>query len=265
MRTETKKVGLIFLCIILLVLPFAAANTTIKVHTIQGIDLNVSLAVTNVNSGVATVFEDNATDANGDYYASYGADSGAISVYVVVRQNGRISLEKYYNSTANGGTIYFDVFEMPTTPSAPVTTTPTTNTTNNSGTLNLTTTQNTTVVETKDTTKSSLNLMPILTKIGIWAFYIVAGVVILLVLFFGGKYIIKKVKTMNLGTSGAKNDDIRLAPNPKLEKELADAERKIKEAQGVIDNIRNRKQKLSDAERRFEEAKRELDRIKKGY
>jgi len=43
---------------------------------------------------------------------------------------------------------------------------------------------------------------------------------------------------------------------------LADAERKIKEAQMEIDRIRNKKRIVSEAERKFQEAKRELDRVK---
>ena len=95
-----KKILILVLCMAFLVLPFVAADTTIKVHALKGYSLNVTLSVTNVNSGVNTDFVENGTDSNGDYYAVY-TGSGAIRTFVTIRQDGKIALTKYGNYTAN--------------------------------------------------------------------------------------------------------------------------------------------------------------------
>ncbi len=72
----------------------------------------------------------------------------------------------------------------------------------------------------------------------------------------GNKGIITLGRKDNATISYSKSDNSR-----KLEDELADAERKIKEAQASIESIRNKKQKVLDAERKFAEAKKELEEL----
>ena len=65
-----------------------------------------------------------------------------------------------------------------------------------------------------------------------------------------------------MGESKKSKGDVAVISN-KMEKELVEAERKIKEAQETIDFIKNKKSKVSEAERRFEEAKKELERLRR--
>ena len=60
-------------------------------------------------------------------------------------------------------------------------------------------------------------------------------------------------------------EDIRVTKDPRIERELGEAQKKIKEAQEVIDRISHRETRVIDAEKKFEEARKELEKAKKGY
>jgi hypothetical protein len=101
-------------------------------------------------------------------------------------------------------------------------------------------------------------------KILLWIAYIIGGLIILVALFFGGRFAWQNIKNIKLPSSSSSKGDVVLkAKDTKVEKELYEAERKIKEAQETIDFIKNRKNKLTEAERRFEEAKREVERLRR--
>jgi len=276
-----KKTLLILVFVALLIIPLVqATDTTVVAKSLAGSNLSIMIRALDPEQG--TEIETFEGYSNGDPSVSFTFSSSLskVGIYAKVMSYGKILVGKNFGNYTTGTTINIDLFEgtntVTTTPT-PATITTTTNTTNSSSnSLNNSsneTTQSTnsisgnvigssnnetTVAEANSSSVNSFG--PTLKKIGNIALIIVIIIVGLIILYFLGRFLISSIKKVSFKRT---TEDVKIAPNPKIERELANAQRKIKEAQETIDNITNRKKKLTDAERRFEEAKRELERLKK--
>jgi hypothetical protein len=111
----------------------------------------------------------------------------------------------------------------------------------------------------------SINISNLWKDYGKYVYYFIYAVLAIVVIFLLIKFmpkIISRMPKMPSGPVVGKSTAEGYRYNTKTEKQLADAERKIREAQAEIDRIRNKKKMVSEAERKFEEAKRELERLK---
>jgi hypothetical protein len=255
-----KKIVYLIFCIAFLVLPMVGAtNTTLLVHTMNGYNFSVTLNFIDLNTGNLIQTLQDYTANNGDFTGTYTGGENVADIYIIVRNDGRIVVNKDFgNYSLLSGIIELNAFGL-------------SNTTINNSVISLNNSTNSTLNQTNITSNVShvnqtnnfnfSNITQPLKKFGLWIVYLIGAIIVLGLVFFVIKMILPKFK--NIGRR--QKEDIRVLPNPKLEKELAQAERKIKEAQETIDNITGRKRKLAEAESRFEQAKRDLDRLKRGF
>lgn len=267
------KRTLFILLMLLVVLPVlhivsATIDTTITVQS--GVNQMITLIVLNPSSGDALlVFNETQTDNLGKAIFTYTAGSRiSLDFSVTVRGlTGNIIIKpKKFIGYFAGDIVFFDLRNN----SATANTTTTTNTTSTTST-NATTTVVNTTNSTSTTVKTNVSTGPsifsksfdkgkdfIVAK-WIWIVGVLVAIIIIYVLIRLAPLIKDKIESMPKAPAPSLDN----RPKSKIESQLLEAEKKIKQAQAEIDSLRNKESKVKDAERRFEEAKRELERAKR--
>ncbi len=266
------------LAIFLLIVPLVLATSTpiaIKAPAGQNITINIVKAENDLPLSTYQVLTDAANEANIIHVSDF---NGMIYLTAISRLDGRIYP---YNSTnpayrsANfiaGNAITIDYIQAPvTTPAvtpAPENISNATAETNASEAVTSTAAEpaaTETATQSPDTTaatgNSILENIPFKT-IGIYAIWVVGaiivlGILILLITKVAIPYFNNPVRKAEF--SGYESVDLK---DKNVERDLAKAESKLKEAQAEIDRIRNKRTEVKQAELKFEQAKRELERVK---
>jgi hypothetical protein len=255
-----------------------ADETQVIVKALPNYNYSISLNIFDPVSGdilpgIGTL--ENFTDtSNGKAYFSFSSASRTVIFSVIARQNGRIVVNKKFGTNSSsyntGGTISLELFESANigaiTGSSIANTINTSNIsvqTNTSSANNVTNSTIGSQTSNKSGFLSNIKWKKILTWIG----YVLGGLIAAGILFFAIKFGVKVIKNHSKydGNIVLRKDDNKAnyGFSAKEDKELTEAENKIKEAQQTIDFIKNKKKRLAEAEKRFEEAKRELERVKK--
>lgn len=257
--------------LILLVVPMILATTTqINVKTLPNHDIEVKTLDPYSDEDNLLEYFENITDVNGE--ASFISDVGKnkISIVVIVRKDGKKveingeTIHKFENR-ATGGIINLEVKEKPPEPEI--------NETNETGANEINVTVNVTENETEEGVEKEIEIEE--EKRGITGaivgtgkaivtskitYFVIIGIFVVFVMFFIVK---KKLKSKGHYVDFKIKDDKGDKPGYESggDKRLEDAEKKIKEAQVELDEIKNRKSKLQEARERFEKDKEELKRL----
>lgn len=276
------KVLLIFL-LLALTISFICAETTkiiVKASDITHSNYKITLGIYDVNGNhIDSQIED--TKGTGQAIFSFNSSSRQITFSTHVSLNKIPILTKSegsYPDYPTGITITLDALQT----TANTTITNNTNTTipavnstinNTSNSTNITARANlitaNAIANATQEPKESLGEKAgkIWNAIDLYVYYVLGAIVVLIIIYFIIRFIIK-YKSGHPSYSDKKihsTEDVKVSSDPRIEKALGEAQRKIKEAQDTIDKINHRESKVADAEKRFEEAKRELERAKKGF
>ena len=271
-KMKTQKLLLLALLFSVAFMPLIMADdTTIIVKTLPNHTYDVLLTILNANNPDAMPFSvENDTNSDGTLTYVYSSATQTIIFSVTAWLNGTIAGKRIFNTTVyhTGGSIVLDLFGVDNNPVSPppapinLTANVTNNTIILNSTINITNGNQTVILNPKSSNSlfSKINWGKILMWIGI----IIGAIIVIVLIIFGIIILIRKIKSMpsSMGESKKSKGDVAVISN-KMEKELVEAERKIKEAQETIDFIKNKKSKVSEAERRFEEAKKELERLRR--
>lgn len=292
MVKEMKILFAVLLIAVLVSFVCAAETTDITVKTMPGYNFRVTLGVYGPSCGEALnsgdgIVQEKVNNKTGEAEFTYTGSESKITFSTYVTLGSTLYDKKDCGSYPNyttGTTITLNALGVV----AAKNTTNSTNSTSNS-TANKTT--NSTIAnKTTNITNSTLNLTAITNQTTInateesfgakaskvWAssavyVYYVLGAIILLVIGYLIFIQVRKMKSTGHPSYSSPNkkdhssEDVRITKDPRIERELEEAQKKIKEAQDVIDRINHRETKLFDAEKKFEEAKKELDRAKRGF
>ena len=265
---------LLLIVLLLAILPLVSAYETIITAQADSSIYEMTINVLDPSSLNAIKTYINDTDTSGKLTITHSSSYDKLAFSVIQRKNGKIvQIKKFGNYTAS------DLIFLDLRTSTSATTNPTNNLTTSS---NITTSTNTTSISTTQTnnttqnqitgntisnqtgntsptsfvSKITRNLVPVLYYIGIGLAIIIGIAIVIGVVLYLVKYIKNKKPPIVKDSK---------QPISVSDKELANAERKIKELQVEIDRIKNKKNTLAEAERKFEEAKKELERAKRGY
>lgn len=194
----------------------------------------------------------------------YSSDTGGrIGLSSVAQMSGVILKSKKFGNFTSGGTININLFE-PVAPPASNLSAPLINSTNQS--TNTSTQapliQNFTISQPQPIQQESFFAKIPWKPILLWIVYVIGAIVGIFIIYLLVRFIIKKVRSMPPSTSSKGDLILKHRSAHELEKELYEAERKIREAQQTIDFIKNKKQRAIEAQKKFDEAKRELENLK---
>ncbi len=283
MRRENYKkleICLFGLLICLIILSnVLATDITIKTRPSREVTLNI------INPTTEDLIKsiEGTSDKEGKAYMNFSVEKAIVDLAVIVRFDGKITSFKKFTGYSTSGPISIDL----TTP--PIITLNLTNSSQNNQTEN----KNETLVQpinpianqvnnsnnTAEIIESS-NLSAINSSVSGFSifditnpiksvisskitYYIIGGLFAVAILVFIMKLIIVKRRSGEFGgfkpwprISGHSDYTIK-------DRQLLEAERKIKQAQEELEAIKQRKRKLVEAEARYEEAKRELEKARK--
>ncbi len=270
-----KKIAyaLLFSVLILLIFPFVSAvETPIGVETLP--NHQVMLNILNPNTGDAIKSLEGNSSADGLVTLTYTSTSSQnVNIYAIIRNsNGKIVLTKQFDGLSTGSALSLKILVAGTAPV--VTTTP--NVTVNDTPKNITPvnlTQNLTAIKNNSnlsvTNTSSYSFGTTLTNV--WntlkGYALIIGIIIVLILlalilFKYWPNIQRKLDERKV-LSKTKEKTIEKESSFGSTKELSNAERKLRQLQEEIDNIKNKNRRISEAERKFEDARRELERLRR--
>ena len=277
-----KKYFVLFVFVSLLLINSSFALKTVVTLTTSYPNHNITITVLDtLKEDKDLAYINNGTDNDGISTFTFETDGKKdISIYALVRKNGKIVAEKRFDDLISGEPIDLELKEKEKI-AAPASTSPKNesiqNTTleNKSQTINNTdiikstknvTEENKIAAKKEDTEKitgavstdSSFNIPG--------AIYYILGAIAIVAL---AVFVFKRAKpyfsfTNQIKDSSSAVGGKRLKKPPIIkDKELAAAERKIKEAEEEIQKIKERNTRIVNAEKRFEEAQRELDKLRR--
>lgn len=261
--------NIFFALAFILLMPMAFADTPITVKSYP--DREINLNVLNPDTGDALASFVNMTDSAGEYKVVYTGSGSKIAFSVISRNNGKIETDKKFGNYSTGNPITLDLLVSQTgipvsssnsssiqnssNSSAQVQQNNTTGSGSTSAVINSNSSSDSKEDKEKSPRKSfSFDFKPILSKI----YYAVAVIAVLVLVYFA----VKILKQKGFFSPGAEGKSWK-GYDPRIEKELAEAQRKIREAQEEIERIKNRKSRVIEAQKRFEEAKKELEKLQK--
>lgn len=256
------------LLMVLSALTIASATVDTTITVFSGTGQTIQLNVLDRYGESVYVFNETQTDSAGKASFTYTSGSrDAINFSVIARgSSGNIIKMKKFGGYFSGDLIALDMTtssSAPTTPVANTTTTTVANTTNTTSTIPVVNTTNTTTAATTTSTDNGPGIFAkskdfIVAK-WIWIVGVLVALIVIYVLIRLAPLIKRKIDSMPKAPSPV----VDSRPKSRIESQLLEAERKIKQAQAEIDALKNREGKVKEAERRFEEAKRELERAKR--
>jgi hypothetical protein len=256
-----------------------AGETTITIPMIK--DYNMSV-VFNVNDPLEAItietirtysnFEDNVV-------FTFSTDKSKVDFHVLAFLSGNIIKSKKFEGYSPGGSIKLDLLDIDPSYSTSSQTDATKNTQTITGsvvedgnnTQNIANSNDSLIID--DNLNQTSDNGPLSNinwkKTGLWAGYILGGLIVLALLFFVIRFLIKKIRwkrdlrgdiQVDSSLGGSKHE--RKLSEEELDRELSDAERKIKEAENEIGSIKERRRQISQAQRRYEESRAELERLR---
>lgn len=268
-----KEIKILFVVLVLtFVLGLVCADTTnIIVKTDKGYNYKVLLGVFNSQGDTIDIQEGHINSTTGETAFTFNSSSQRITFSTAVNFGLYLKVkgEGSYPYYSTGTTITLKALEVPIVANTTNSTSSTTNTTINASasiTANL-------INDTNETAnnKTSWNFSGKASKIwysvDMYVYYILGAIVTLIIIgliIIGIKKFISTKLPSYLHNKNSSSEDVRVHNNPKIERELEEAQKKIKEAQETINKITHREDKISEAEKKFEEAKKELERAKRG-
>lgn len=271
---EKRTIGLFAVVLFaLVVLPLVSADdTVINVQTFAGHTGVINVLDTTTLDALRT-FEANATEA-GMMSVTFSSGSRQINISILIRsQEGKIVRKMEYGPYATGSPLSFDLRTDPNAPKpAPVVTPPVVVTPPAPVVQNVTNKTSVSKITGSATNNSSSFSFKLpswnadYTKYAYYALYGIVAIVVIWLLIKFAPGIFSKMRGIRAPAGpviAGKSTADNYRYNTKMNKELEDAERKIKEAQAEIARIRNRGSRVSEAEKKFEEAKRELERARR--
>lgn len=264
----------LMLTVLLLILPLASAATTIKLTTVPGNDVYISIWDDEFAAQLKAP-KKYIADINGQVQHSYDGTSSPFGVLVVVKYFGEEKYRERLGPYTVGGTIVLpdllpdgydptleeDDQETPATPAENITQTNITTTNNNTNETNLT---GSAIQETETTNIISLNFLS--SQTAKTAYFIIGGIAVIAIIV---KIIIFTISRLKLSRSSSQYgmEPVKFSGKPKFnpsgDKYLDHIEREIENLDHQIDQYKKRS-RLEDAQRRLEEKKRILEKMKRG-
>jgi len=266
-----REVGFVFLALMFVIVAMqsvSAVETQITIYTYIGHSAMVNILDPSSGDALQS-FQTNKTDS-GNIVVTYSSGTRTVDIAIIIRNNeGKIARNQKFTGYTTGSPLSFDLRPDPNAV-APTPVVPVVNVTPVVPVVNITNVTSASNLNLSKTNSSSSWKMPSLSfkwdaKYTKYIYYTLGGIVLIVVIFFLVKFMPKIISSMPRVPAGpvvGKSTAESYRYNTKTDKQLADAERKIREAQADIDKIRNKKRIVSEAERKFQEAKRELDRVK---
>lgn len=264
------------LCILLIALPLVSAeSTSVTIKYLSGHEITL-----NVLNPITESIEDTLvknTDADGTAVFSLNTDS-TFKLLAQIKRNGNIIKTKDFGNTTygSGGEISINALDPGEKPPASITGNIVSNTnTSNNATISNSTASQSQTTETNSTLNDSLSLNETLSeenqnkteskfnfsfpKIPTYVYYIIGGIIILIILFLIGRKVLPKLKERYAQANTDKEEE------EISDRKLANAERKMRELQKEIDMLKNKNKVVREAEQKYLEAKEEYERAKKRY
>lgn len=270
-----KLYFLTFILFLFIVLPLVSSiDTPITVKTDSGHVFAITLNVLDPTSGDALQTFTNNTDLFGQASFLFSATNSQAGFSVVERLDNKIVQTKTFDTYNLGSAIVLDISSS--IPSTVNNASVTNLSTNSSSAVNSTNT-NVTLISTNSTKLNSTNssLKPAVSGFAfngsqVSSFfnnikYYILGLIVLIAILFLAWFFYKRRKNdfMHIPKSQLRSkEESRILASK--DRQLENAERKIREAQEEIERIKNRKRQISEAEQRYEESRRELERLRRG-
>lgn len=271
---------LFYVLIIFLIIPLAiAVDTEITVNT--GVNQEVTVNVINpVTEDVISTLVGNSS-SDGKAVVVFSSDSVMnIDISVVARRDGKIITLKKFAGYRTGSPIYLDLLKVE---DKNVTLNATLNNSIQNSSQNTNQTIANLTIQSVNNTNVSENITPevgvgdgltgqavsnsgIFSKLSKTTYYIIIGVVVLVVLVFLALRFGIPILNRQSVTPRIVKFDPKMTKKDKTtltDKELLKSEQKIKEALEEINKIKNKK-KIEEAEKKLEEDKKELEKLKSG-
>src|SRR3989344_5509726 len=259
------KKGIILVLVLMMIPLVLAVNTQISVQSEKNSE--IQLNVLNPDTGDALESFFNNTDDYGVARFISTAGLARVNFSVIVRKEGKIiGRVREFPAHYTGQPVSLDLATPIIAKKVEVNTTNTTaapaaNTTNTTTTANIT--------ENINASKNSGITGNVISETASSKSLIIIGAVVLgvILIFLGYKFLPSILQKLRQNTPTSLTA-IKISNMPKREeqmpKELAIAEKKLKEAMGEINRLKNQ-EKIKSAEQKLEEDKKELERLKRGY
>ncbi len=252
--------------VLLLIPSVFATTTTINVVTEPFHDVTLNVLEPTSLDALQTI--EKKADNSGLMTTAYASGHSQLAFSVIIRKDGKIVVKKSFDKMTTGGSITLDAKAETTpvvTPPAPVVNTtpaanPIVNNVSNSTNQSNITGNAVSGPESNKTSWTNSFSSKTLAKIGYYAIGLVVLVILIIIIY----WIIGKIKENrhSIRKPSVPWGHQYNASEGTSDRDLAQAERKIREAQAEIDRIRNKKAQMIDARRRFEEARRDLERFR---
>ncbi|HLC31995.1 MAG TPA: hypothetical protein VJK51_04990 [Candidatus Nanoarchaeia archaeon] len=252
--------GIIFF---VLVISFVSAVETTIVVTAAPAH-KIGLVVTVPDTGeVRQVFVFKEADSTGKARFQYISESDQdLGFFVIVKKGSEEVLRKEFLNYDTGEEIMLEV-SVPGVESVPVVNTTNTTTSasvpavsesNDSVSSNVSSSASAAPI-TGEVVSEASGLFDSINFTYVW--YGLGGLVVVALLFFGGKFYLDSRGTYKPQAPSAWNPSRR-----GLDRELLSTEKKLKQAAVELEALKNKQNRMRDAERKFEEAKKELERAR---
>lgn len=264
-----KKVGFaLVLFSILLTLPLALATTDITLRV--GAKNSVTMNIINPNTGDAS--ESHSGNANDDGIIEFISNitSGKLTLYIIARESGKIVDTARYENVSFGSTLSFDLNDAPVveTPVVPVTQ-PVTETPVANSSVETSPAEEVKTTSSEEKTNNPVSGSAIAEnhKISKNMYYVIGVLFVVVVLGF----VLSRTGAVSSFYSSAFGSKPSAGERKSVDEEvLANAERKIKEAQAEINRIRNQdkiknfEKKVEEEKKRVELEREKLEKLKRG-
>jgi hypothetical protein len=265
-----KGIAIIILGIILLNAVFIS-GVEIKIKTLHNHKLSVQILETGQVYNLLDSYH-KSSGTEGEVIISPQLSAAEVDLKLTLSFNGQTTFMGRMNkvSILNPVTIDFTTSEPKIIQEAPPVTEPIANLTNETianETEVLNETLETVEIKESKLMMTGLNILEKTKELALskMTYYVVGGFFIMIILGFGVVLVIKK-KPFHRSSETFKVTPLSAlvgAGSDDRDSRLIEAERKIKEAQAELENIRDKKRKLKEAQDRYEASRAELERLKK--
>lgn len=264
----------IILIAFLLILPLVSASTTIKLRTLPGHTIYISIWSSSQENQIESP-KKYLSDINGDVQHTYEGTTSPFDVLVVVKAFDVQKYREYFGPYVTGGVVQlpnllpegFEAFEGN---ESLVNNTKINNTNDTNDSVNQTNNETTGTItgdSVQEITNSSENtpskfFTGDVAKViySIFGVIFIAGVIIVIIIFIVTK--IRRPRKIQYGMEPVKLD-VKYRPDPSGDKYLDNIEKEIENVGIQIEQYKKRN-RLEEAQKRLEEKKRVLERIKRG-
>ena len=250
---------LLFFAVFLVIASVSALDTKIYVTTYSNTEVSINVLDPASSSSFLSI--DGLADISGNAVLNFTPDRMYVGMYVMIRRSGSLIMAKKFENVATNAPINLRMIkEEPVVNTTPPAT----------AVVNITVDPPAApIVNISTDTSGAENSAPITgnavvsensgIKIPSFVYYILGGVVLIGLLGYVGFKFFRRDSYAGISSQSSVKTSVNMISN----KELMEAERKLKLAQEEIDKIKHKKSRLDEAQRNFEVAKKELDKAKK--